>query len=54
MSREFNVFELQKAIGAKDGRKSVEILERMLDRGEDPLRNGRNADEVLCRTVETQ
>ena len=38
MSREFNVFELQKAIGAKDGRKSVEILERMLDRGEDPLR----------------
>ena len=38
MSREYNIFELQKAIGAKNGRKSVEILERMLDRGEDPIR----------------
>ncbi|MBI4536122.1 MAG: DNA polymerase III subunit delta, partial [Ignavibacteriae bacterium] len=33
-SREFNVFELQKAIGAKDIRRSTEILERMLDSGE--------------------
>lgn len=34
MSREYNVFELQRAIGAKDHRRSTEILEHMLDVGE--------------------
>lgn len=34
MSKEFTVFELQKAIGTKDIRRSTEIMERMLDAGE--------------------
>ena len=34
MSKEFTVFELQKAIGMKDIRRSTEIIERMLDAGE--------------------
>ncbi len=36
VSKEFNVFELQKAIGAKDMRRSTEILLRMLEAGESP------------------
>lgn len=36
MSKEFNVFELQKALGAGDMARSVEILHRMLDAGESP------------------
>jgi len=34
MSKEFNIFELQSALGAKDVRRSTEILERMLDAGD--------------------
>lgn len=34
ISREYNVFELQNAIGRRDPRRSVEILERMLDANE--------------------
>lgn len=34
MSKEFNVFELQKHVGAKNLGKSAEILERMVDAGE--------------------
>jgi DNA polymerase III subunit delta len=37
MSKEFNVFELQKHIGTKNLGKSVEILDRMLDAGEPPV-----------------
>ncbi len=37
MSREFNVFELQKVIGQKNMARSLEILERMLNAGESPL-----------------
>lgn len=37
MSRSFNVFELQKAIGQGDTARSMEILERMLDAGENPI-----------------
>jgi DNA polymerase-3 subunit delta len=33
-SKEFNVFELQRALGAKDLRHSTEIMERMLEAGE--------------------
>jgi len=33
MSKELSVFELQKAVGAKDLRRSSEIMERMLDGG---------------------
>jgi DNA polymerase-3 subunit delta len=33
-SREYNVFELQNAIGRRDARRSVEILERMLEANE--------------------
>ncbi len=34
ISREYNVFELQNAIGRRDARKAVEILERMLEANE--------------------
>lgn len=34
VSKEFNIFELQKTLGAKNLRRSVEIMERMLDSGE--------------------
>ncbi len=37
VSREFNIFELQKAIGQKNIKRSVEILERMLEAGEYPV-----------------
>src|SRR5260221_356432 len=37
MSREFNIFELQKVVGQKNMTRSVEILERMLNAGESPL-----------------
>lgn len=37
MSRLYNVFELQRAIGEGDAPRSVEILERMLDAGENPV-----------------
>jgi DNA polymerase-3 subunit delta len=33
-SREFSVFELQRAIGARDRQRAAEILERMLDAGQ--------------------
>ena len=36
-SKEFNVFELQRAIGSKDMRHSAEIMERMLEAGEAPV-----------------
>jgi DNA polymerase-3 subunit delta len=38
ISKEFNVFELQKAMGAKNKQRSMEILERILDQGEQPTR----------------
>ncbi len=34
MSREFSIFELQKAIGVRDIRRSTEILQHMIDAGE--------------------
>ena len=37
VSKEFNIFELQNAIGAKDLARSTEILARMLDAGESPV-----------------
>lgn len=37
VSKEFTVFELQKAIGTKDLRRSSEVLDRMLDAGESPI-----------------
>lgn len=37
VSREFNIFELQNAIGAKDLSRSTQILCRMLDAGESPI-----------------
>jgi DNA polymerase-3 subunit delta len=37
VSKEFTVFELQWAIGAKDTRKATEILERMIEAGESPI-----------------
>jgi len=37
MSRQFNVFELQSAIGAKNIARVLEIVERMLDAGEQPI-----------------
>ena len=37
MSKEFSVFELQWAIGMKDTRKATEILERMIEAGEQPV-----------------
>ncbi len=37
MSRQFNIFELQKTIGARQLGPSVEILIRMLEAGESPL-----------------
>lgn len=36
MSKEFNVFELQKALGGGDLARSVEIMHMMLDAGENP------------------
>ncbi len=38
MSKEYNIFELQRAIGSKDGPKAVSVLGRMLDQGEEPIR----------------
>jgi DNA polymerase-3 subunit delta len=37
MSKSYNVFELQRAIGAGNASRSMEILERMLDVGENPI-----------------
>jgi DNA polymerase-3 subunit delta len=37
VSKEFTIFELQWAIGAKDTRKATEILERMIEAGESPI-----------------
>jgi DNA polymerase-3 subunit delta len=37
ISREFSVFELQWAIGMKDTRKATEMLDRLLDAGEQPV-----------------
>ena len=37
MSKHYNVFELQKAIGRRDAKQSFEILERMLQTGESPV-----------------
>lgn len=37
VSKEFTVFELQWAIGMKDTRKATEILERMMEAGEQPV-----------------
>ncbi|HCV42095.1 MAG TPA: DNA polymerase III subunit delta [Bacteroidetes bacterium] len=37
VSRDFNIFELQNAIGAKNLSRSTEILSRMLDGGESPV-----------------
>lgn len=37
VSKEFSVFELQWAIGAKDTSRATEILERMIDAGEAPI-----------------
>ncbi len=37
VSKEFSVFELQWAIGAKDVRKATEIMERMIEMGESPI-----------------
>jgi DNA polymerase-3 subunit delta len=34
VSKEFNIFELQKAMGGKDMGRSIEIMERMLEAGE--------------------
>jgi DNA polymerase-3 subunit delta len=38
MSREFSIFELQRAIGRKDVGKSVEIIDRMVGGGQPPIR----------------
>ena len=37
LSRQFNIFELQKAIGGQELPRAVEILERMLQSGESPI-----------------
>ena len=37
LSRRFNIFELQKAIGKRDMSTALEILENMLNAGEDPI-----------------
>jgi DNA polymerase-3 subunit delta len=37
VSKEFSVFELQWAIGMKDTRKATEILERLMEAGEQPV-----------------
>jgi DNA polymerase-3 subunit delta len=37
MSKQFNIFELQKAIGKKDIGRAVEVMEQMLDAGEYPV-----------------
>ncbi len=37
MSKHYNIFELQKAIGQRDAKRSFEILERMLGAGESPI-----------------
>jgi DNA polymerase-3 subunit delta len=37
ISKEFSIFELQWAIGAKDTQKATEIMERMIDAGESPI-----------------
>lgn len=37
VTRAYNIFELQKAIGQKDVRGALHILERMLERGESPV-----------------
>jgi DNA polymerase III delta subunit len=34
VSRQFNIFEFQRAVGVRDIRRSTEILQRMLDAGE--------------------
>jgi DNA polymerase-3 subunit delta len=37
MTKQFNIFELQRAIGQRNVGRSMEILERMLDAGESPI-----------------
>jgi DNA polymerase III subunit delta len=37
VSKTFNIFELQKAIGQKDAKTAIYILDRMLERGEPPV-----------------
>ncbi len=37
LSKRFNIFELQKAIGKRDKSAALEILENMLNAGEDPI-----------------
>ncbi|HEV8537348.1 MAG TPA: DNA polymerase III subunit delta [Bacteroidota bacterium] len=37
VSRQFNVFELQNAVGARNATRALEILEHMLDAGEQPI-----------------
>ncbi len=37
MSKQFNIFELQKAIGKKEIGRAMEVMERMLDAGEYPV-----------------
>jgi DNA polymerase-3 subunit delta len=37
MSRQYNVYELQNAVGAKDIARSLEIAEHMLEAGEQPI-----------------
>jgi DNA polymerase-3 subunit delta len=38
MSKEYNIFELQRAIGSKNASRAVSVLERMLDQGEVPVK----------------
>ena len=37
ISKQFNIFELQKAVGQKNLKRSIEIMERMLEVGESPI-----------------
>ena len=37
MSKQYNIFELQKAIGRRNAARSIEIMERMLNAGESPI-----------------
>ena len=37
LTKQYNIFELQNAIGAKDASRAMEVVERMLEMGEKPL-----------------
>ncbi len=37
VSRQYNIFELQRAVGQKNLKRSIEIVERMLEMGESPI-----------------